>query len=102
MTTDPLIRRFNPTGPNYSPSGLDTPGRDAERREARTFTVGDEDYDFEPMIARKELVCFWSWHGKPRCKSIPKGARYMLGVGKTCGINCCQRHWDEFSKVSPT
>lgn len=32
--TDPLHRHFNPRGPNYPPSGLDTPGRDAERREA--------------------------------------------------------------------
>jgi hypothetical protein len=34
MTTDPLIRRFNPTGPNYGPSGLDTPGRDKDREYA--------------------------------------------------------------------
>jgi len=34
MTTDPLVRRFNPAGPNYGPSGLDTPLRDEERREA--------------------------------------------------------------------
>jgi hypothetical protein len=32
MTTDPLVRRFNPAGPNYGQSGLDTPVRKQERQ----------------------------------------------------------------------
>jgi len=32
MTTDPIVRRFNPAGPNYGQSGLDRSSRALDRK----------------------------------------------------------------------
>lgn len=94
MNPEPLRRKFNAHGPNYAPSGLDSPVRQAERRHVRNALVGGEEYDFEPMIARTDLVCYWKWL---KCEPIKRGSRYMLGVGKEFGLNCCAKHWDQFT-----